>query len=600
MSAIKTESQTPRKKCAYFKDDEKFKQTGCIMNAGLLALIKFPGLGFEEAIKQKYQSWKKWKNNEETEELLKQWLNVDHPSVNKKWLQKFRKRDQNAIDAHGNLLNLLHNMIVANREGLPTCNEAENENINKVLKDLDINKDDGDVKAFMQNIMKRYDINLTKGKTESKDNTTYTFITLDDAEQINIERAIKEHEDEDKDSSLYIINTPKGIVKKVVAPQEFEPFKGDNYNKKMRLVSIIAKPDDVTKVFSPFSKDKISSVYVLNPCQGTKDKEVWYKWDVDNTAEKIPAGIIVDTNDIRKKLATKGYIWMYAPVERIKSFEDDPKVADIPTQSQPQQPAVQQPQQPDVQQPAAQQPQQPAAQQPQQPAAQQPQQSDAQQPQQSDVQQQPQQSQQSDVQQQPQQSDVQQQPQQPDVQPPQQPAVQPPQQPAVQQQQSDVQPPQQSAVQQQPVYIGPVSREDIMKDILKSPPMSQGLQRQALVETIECEQACDVLKYAKHSNVSPVVVLKSEPTEKTIGYRSGSGGTARIYSISSKANSPIGTLALIIFGTQTFGTFLKIRKQQDQWIKLNNPVDVDMSSESSIFVKGVGQFNIKGFVIPKM
>jgi hypothetical protein len=145
--------------------------------------------------------------------------------------------------------------------------------------------------------------------------------------------------------------------------------------------------------------------------------------------------------------------------------------------------------------------------------------------------------------------------------------------------------------------MGPVSREEMMRKIIQNPPKSQGLGREALVQTIECQQACDVLQFAKPSNATPVELVYPDSSRKQL-----KGETSRIYTINNPSvstNSPTGTIVFIKQGSRVFGTFLKVDNRENKWIQLKNVIDVDSGSIQTLFVKGVGQFKIRGIVIPK-
>lgn len=175
-------------------------------------------------------------------------------------------------------------------------------------------------------------------------------------------------------------------------------------------------------------------------------------------------------------------------------------------------------------------------------------------------------------------------------------------------QQSQPQPQSQLQQSQLETYMPPMKREEVIKQILEFPPKSRGLERKALVETIECKQVCDVLDFAQPSNATPVEVVKSKPQSKGIGYvaktvvgqstQNITSNTLRVYKLPSKSDKPVGTLVIIKHNDTVHGTFLKIKKS-DEWIKLNDVTDVDRDAESEIFIKGIGQFTIRGLFIPK-
>jgi len=560
--------QTPKTGCAYFRD-ENFKNTGCIMDAGLLALIKFPDLGFEKAIKEKYEQFKQWETTKSDDNLLKGWINLESNLVDNRWLSSFRSKNIDAINKHGELIEILHKTINTNRAGMP-CQDTDLTRINNIFNDLNIKtsidgKGYADNIEFIKHIIDRFGIKLSTGANDSFDKFNFAMLSYDEPnKQVDIANMIDENKNNpDMDvkvthSSLYIIVTPrhndnnKSDVtqwsrKIVIAPQSLKPFKEPNQNKEMRLIGIIAidSRDDAEKALNQSLDSKTTfSVYILNPCDGTDQQETWYRWDTDNSTKSIYTGKKI-TDNVRVSLSTKGYIWLYAPSEDVNKYNP---IINMNQSPQPQaQPQTQQTQQ-QTQQQAQQQAQQ--------------------------------------AQQQTQQNLV------------------------IKTETSSTQLPSvtQTLQSQQPrlLYISEAKRNDIIKDIIESPPNSFGLEEYSSVETIQCAEVCDVIKYAIPSNAVPAEIIKSDTIKKGIAYyakrvvgmstQNVNVNTVPVYSIPSHAKRSIGTLVMIMHDKKIFGTFLKIKKD-DQFIKINDAIDFDPQSENTIYVKGAGKFTIRGLVI---
>ena len=331
---------TPKTGCDYYSD-HIFKQTGCIMNAGILALIKFQGLGFETQIEEKWNNYQTWLKLSDTrydnDSSLKSWLNIDHDSVNDKLFQKFRNRDKTAINANGNLLNMIRTTIQTNQGGLGVCEQSTRNKNNNDYKSLNIKTRDGyrDNVQFMRDMIIRFDIELIK----EKDVQTYNFMDLifDGNNSIDIGKKTTNAPviEKDLDSSLFIIHTPRTAYpnnnptdkwkkNKVIAPAIITPFKEENEMKQMKLVAVIAIADDTDESIKAIFGDNIDkafSVFVLNPCQSTDTEEVWYQWNTDNTDKLIAPGKPVK-GDIRTKLSRKGYVWLYAPKTKVDKLKN--------------------------------------------------------------------------------------------------------------------------------------------------------------------------------------------------------------------------------------------------------------------------------------